>query len=189
MKRLFVAVKIHPDSEFEGIYGELKKKLILDKIKWVESQNLHLTLKFLGKTPEEDFNRIHSVLQEVADRHFHFELSLQTAGIFGSRYDPRVIWLGTNQTQELTTLGEDVLNSLDMAGFTRDRQNFVPHLTLGRIKYLTNKKYFQEIISQYHETFFQKQIVEQFYLYESILNPAGPVYHVLKSYDLKKMVH
>ncbi len=185
MKRLFVAVKIHPDRHFEGIYGELRKKLILDKIKWVELQNLHLTLKFLGKTSEENFSRIHSVLQEVVARHFCFELSLQTAGIFGSRYDPRIIWLGTNQNQELTILGEDVLNSLDAAGFPRDRQNFVPHLTLGRIKQLTNKKYFQEIILQYHEMFFQKLAVEQFFLYESILNPAGPVYRILKSYNLK----
>lgn len=186
MKRLFVAVKIHPDSQFEGTYGEMKKKLILDKIKWVESQNLHLTLKFLGKTPQEDISRIHAVLQEVATHHSGFELSLQKTGIFGSRYDPRVIWLGTNQNQDLTSLGEDVLNSLDVAGFERDRQNFVPHLTLGRIKQLTNKKYFQEVISQYHETFFQKQVVEQFYLFESILNSTGPVYRVLKNYDLKK---
>jgi 2'-5' RNA ligase len=111
---------------------------------------------------------------------------LQKSGIFGSRYDPRVIWLGTNNNQELTALGEDVLNSLDVAGFSRDRQNFVPHLTLGRIKQLTNKKYFQEVIAQYHETFFQKLTVEQFYLFESILQPSGPVYKVLKSYDLKK---
>jgi 2'-5' RNA ligase len=186
MKRLFVAVKIHPDARLEKVYGELRKKLILDKIKWVEPQNLHLTLKFLGKTPSEDIKRIDAVLREVATRYSAFELSLQKSGIFGSRYDPRVIWLGTNNNQELTALGEDVLNSLDVAGFSRDRQNFVPHLTLGRIKQLTNRKYFQEVISQYHETFFQKLTVEQFYLFESILQPSGPVYKVLKSYDLKK---
>lgn len=185
MKRLFVAVKIHPDDRFEEFYRKLRNQLIPDKIKWVESQNLHLTLKFLGKTPAEDIGKIHVVLQEVATRHTSFELSLQHAGIFGSRYDPRVIWLGTNNNQELTALGEDVLISLDKTGFERDRGNFVPHLTLGRIKHLTNKKYFQEVISQYHETFFQKQTMKQFYLFESILNPSGPVYKVLKSYDLK----
>ncbi|MBE0650950.1 MAG: RNA 2',3'-cyclic phosphodiesterase [Bacteroidales bacterium] len=186
MKRLFVAVKIHPDDQFKEIYVELRKKLILDKIKWIEPQNLHLTLKFLGKTPTEDIKRIDSVLKEVAARHSIFGMSMQNSGIFGSRYDPRVIWLGTDNNQDLTALGEDVLNSLDEAGFERDRQNFVPHLTLGRIKQLTNKKYFQDVISQYHETFFQKQVVEQFYLFESILQPSGPVYKVLKSYDLKQ---
>ena len=186
MKRLFVAVKIQPDNQFEEIYRELRKKLILDKIKWVEPQNLHLTLKFLGKTPEEDFNQIHTVLQKVAAQHSVFELALQQSGIFGSRYDPRVIWLGTNGNQELTALGEDILKSFDVAGFERDRGNFVPHLTLGRIKQLTNKKYFQEVIAQYHDIFFQKQSIEQFYLFESILHPSGPVYKVLKSYDLRK---
>lgn len=185
MKRLFVAVKIQPDNQFEEIYGELRKKLILEKIKWVEPQNLHLTLKFLGKTPAEDFGKIHNLLQDVAARHSAFELTLQQSGIFGSRYSPRVIWLGTNGNQELTALGEDALNSFDAAGFKRDRGNFVPHLTLGRIKQLTNKKYFQDVISQYHETFFQKQTVEQFYLFESILNRTGPVYKILKSYNLK----
>lgn len=186
MKRLFVAVKVQPDNQFEEIYRELRKKLFLDKIKWVESQNLHLTLKFLGKTPADDFEKIHIVLQEVAARHSAFELTLQQSGIFGSRYNPRVIWLGTNENRKLKALGKDVLNSFDAAGFERDRGNFVPHLTLGRIKQLTNKKYFQEVISQYHETLFQKQIIEKFYLFESIRNRTGPIYKILKNYDLKK---
>lgn len=186
MKRLFVAVKVQPDNHFEEIYRELRKKLILDKIKWVESQNLHLTLKFLGKAPAEDLEKIHIVLQEVAARHSVFELALQHSGIFGSHYNPRVIWLGTNGKQELIALGEDVLDSFDTVGFERDRGNFVPHLTLGRIKQLTNKKYFQEVISQYHETLFQKQTIEKFYLFESILNRTGPIYKILKSYDLKR---
>jgi len=186
MKRLFVAVKVQPDNQFEEIYRELRKKLILDKIKWVEPQNLHLTLKFLGKTPAEDFEKIHTVLQEVAARHTFFELTLQQSGIFGSRYNPRVIWLGTNGNRKLKALGEDILNSFDAAGFDWDRGNFVPHLTLGRIKQLSNKKYFQQVISQYHETLFQKQTIEKFYLFESILNRTGPVYKILKSYDLKK---
>lgn len=185
MKRLFVAVKIHPDNRFEELYAGLRKQLVLEKIKWVEPQNLHLTLKFLGKTPSEDFSKIHAVLQEVATRHSAFEFTLQQSGIFGSRYDPRVIWVGTNGNRKLTVLGEDILNSFEDEGFERDRGNFIPHLTLGRIKHLTNKKYFQEVITQYHETFFQKQEVQQFYLFESILNPSGPVYKVVKSYNLK----
>jgi len=182
--RLFVAIKIEPDTAFLNLYRSLQTQLGLEKIKWVEPQNLHLTLKFIGKTPEDQLNLLHTNLQEVALRHSGFDLRLEKAGIFGSSYQPRVLWLGSNEQEELRALGEDVLNSLDAIGFQRDRQNFVPHLTVGRIKQLTDKKFFQTVMAQYRDAFFQEVKVNEFLLYESRLNKQEPVYRVLRTYNL-----
>lgn len=184
MKRLFVAIKIIPDAAFLSIYQKLRLQLSLDKIKWVEPKNFHLTLKFIGKTPEDRLNVLHTALQKVAICHAGFDLCLQKTGIFGSSYQPRVIWLGSDEPAGLRILGDDVLNSLNTVGFLRDKQNFVPHLTIGRIKQLNNKKYFQDIIAQFRKAFSLGIKVDKFFLYESILMPKGPVYRVLQSYDL-----
>ncbi len=185
MKRLFVAVKLEPDKDFIATYQALRKPLVLERIKWVEPQNMHLTLKFLGKTPDEQKPQLHAALLAVASRHAEFELQLNKTGIFGSSYHPRVIWLGDDDSQEIRQLGEDMLNSLDAAGFPRDRQNFVPHLTLGRIKQINNKKHFQKVMDRFRSAFSLSVNVKEFVLYQSILKPDGPVYIALKRYRLR----
>ncbi len=182
MKRLFVAVKLHPDENFLRVYYGLKRALHYEKIKWVEPENMHITLKFLGETPDSQIPVINRTLREVAGRHASFSFTLEKTGIFGSRYNPRVIWIGMQDAGEMKNLGEDILNSLHDAGFYRDRQNFVPHLTIGRIKHLENKKLFQKTIDKYKDTFLQQVTVDRFFLYQSILKRTGPVYIPLKEF-------
>ncbi len=184
MKRLFVAVKLFPDENFLRVYYGLKKALHYEKIKWVEPENLHITLKFLGETPDNRIPAVHRVLQATAAEHSPFVFSLEKTGIFGSRYNPRVIWFGMEQADGVRTLGEDVLNGLHNAGFYRDRQNFVPHLTIGRIKHLENKRLFQKAVDNYKSAVLQKVTVDRFFLYQSILKPKGPVYIPLQEYVL-----
>ena len=69
-------------------------------------------------------------------------------------------------------------------GFERDRQNFVPHLTIGRIKNVDDKKFFNQIIEKYATADIQKGNVTEIYLYESILRKEGPIYNVVKSFKL-----
>jgi len=185
MERLFVAVKLDSDKDFIATYQALRNSLVLERIKWVELQNMHLTLKFLGKTPDEQKPQLHAALLAAASRHTEFELQLNKTGIFGSSYHPRVIWLGDDDSQEIRLLGEDMLNGLDAAGFPRDRQNFVPHLTLGRVKQINNKKHFQKVMNQFRFAFSLYVNVKEFVLYQSILKPGGPVYIALKRYRLR----
>ncbi len=183
MKRLFAAIKLYPDEQFLQVYYSLKQKLKYDKIKWVEPENIHLTLKFFGEIQENRFHDINKALSAVTKNHKPFKLSITRTGIFGSRYKPRIIWFGID-CPEIKLLGEDVLNTCNRFGFFYDRQNFVPHLTVGRIKNIENKKYFQKIIDQYSEAFLQTLNVMEFVLFESILHPTGPIYKVIERYPL-----
>ena len=70
MKRLFVALKINPDQNFLEVYDKLKSSLRHEKIKWVEMQNLHLTLKFFGDTDDViDDHRFFAVEFRFRDTH------------------------------------------------------------------------------------------------------------------------
>ncbi len=184
MKRLFAAVKIHPSPEFLETYNSLKSGLKFAEIKWVKPEIIHVTLKFFGETDEKRIPDIKKVLKEVAQRHQPFTSELANVGIFGSTYDPRVIWFGLEKAEPLQSLAQDVLSSVEQIGWPRDRQNFVPHLTIARIKHVPDKRLFQQIIDQHKNDRFQELKVTEFHLYESVLQREGPIYRVLDSYSL-----
>ena len=184
MKRLFTAIKIDAESKLAEVYEGLKTKLSHEKINWVDLQNLHITLKFFGETPEDKIDDICAMLSKCAQAHQPFELLLQNTGIFGSSYKPRVIWFGMQNIQALEMLANDVLLGAETLGWERDRQNFRPHLTVARIKYLNDKRYFQQVIDSSKNVSLQKIAASSFSLIESRLRPQGPEYHVLKEFEL-----
>jgi 2'-5' RNA ligase len=184
MKRIFAAVKITPDANFNSIYTQLKTALCHDRINWVPLHNMHLTLKFFGEVHEEQIETIDEVLQQVAQRHQPFAMELFGTGIFGSSYDPRVVWFGIRHSDAINALATDALDAVVPLGFPRDRQNFRPHLTIGRVKGITDKNIFQQTIRQHSETLIQEVKVESFELIESKLRPSGPVYTTLENYRL-----
>ncbi|MEZ5198210.1 MAG: RNA 2',3'-cyclic phosphodiesterase [Bacteroidales bacterium] len=185
MKRIFVAVKVNSSPQLIQVFNQIKLELKRDKINWVDSRNIHVTLKFIGETHESRIPEIVTVLEEVGRNHSPFEFELKNIGLFGSSYNPRVLWMGIQKASSLIELANDVLECMDGIGFVRDRQNFVPHLTLGRIKRIDHKNHFQSIIDKYRHFDIQVQIVRSFYLIESVLRPSGPEYKILHTFDLK----
>ena len=184
MKRLFAAVKIHPSPELLKTYNSLRSGLKFARISWVNPQNIHVTLKFFGETMEKRIPDISRVLKEVAGRHEPFTSELVNVGIFGSSYNPKVIWFGLEKAEPFKALGTDVLQAAESIGWEPDRQNFVPHLTIGRIKAVTDKHLFQSVIDAHKKTWMQEVQVREFHLYESILTREGPIYRVIETFNL-----
>jgi 2'-5' RNA ligase len=185
MKRIFAAIKIHPSENFIYLMYQLKQALRNENIKWVEPNNIHITLKFFGETEESGIAEINNQLEMVSSRHKSFKFYIKGTGIFGSSYNPRVIWFGINENKELENLSTDVLNSMATIGWQKDRQNFVPHLTMGRIKFISNKNKLKELVDRFKDVAIQEEDLNEFYLYESVLKPQGPIYNVLKTFKLK----
>jgi len=184
MIRIFAAIKIHPDEALMNIYMGLKNACKYDRINWVDPENIHITLKFFGETEESRIPEINQRLFEIASEYQPFELKLEGAGVFGSFYKPRVLWVGIKENEMLHKLGQEVLDKMDAIGFKKDRQNFIPHLTLGRIKYTDNKQRFFDLVGKYEDEHIKSELVDQFYLLESKLSSSGPEYTVLDTFDL-----
>ncbi|MBZ0242145.1 MAG: RNA 2',3'-cyclic phosphodiesterase, partial [Bacteroidales bacterium] len=114
-----------------------------------------------------------------------FDLVFDKTGIFGSRYQPRVLWLGLSEEPgQLKPLANNIIDAMDKIGFKRDRQNFVPHLTLGRINKLTDKPRFQEVIGKIPQKTYISTSVDKLLLYESILHKTGPEYRMIESFKI-----
>ena len=186
MKRLFIAIRVVPDQSFTTIYRELIEKLSYENLRFVEPEKLHLTLRFLGDTEEKKIPDIDRLMKKSAEVNKAFTLNINNAGVFGSSYNPRVIWFGIDHNEDLIQLHARIETDLTKVGFFSDRQNFVPHLTLSRVKQLKDLKLFQKIIGEFREKEIMKQEVLEFSLIESILMKEGPIYNTLNSYNLQK---
>lgn len=188
MKRIFAAIKINPDEAFMKLYFRLKAACKYDKINWVDPENIHITLKFFGETHEDLIPEIVNHLRDVARRHQSLILNLKGTGVFGSFYKPRVIWLGITDNPQLIKLGQDILDEMDHMGFKKDRQNFVPHLTLGRIKYTDNKERFFDLVEKHKEDEISSITAKEFHLFESTLSSSGPTYSILDTFTLESIL-
>jgi 2'-5' RNA ligase len=186
MKRIFAAIKIQPDNEFLTQFHEIQNRLQHERIKWVEEYNIHITLKFFGETKEGKIPEILRALGELSADITVFSFSLQKLGVFGSSYDPRVVWVGIEPYAELASIMKIIRDKMEVIGYEPDRQNLVPHLTLGRIKFLQDKILFQQIIDQNKGISSQEINVDRFILFESILKKEGPVYLALQTFQLRK---
>lgn len=185
-KRTFLAISIPCGTKFPALVEKLKKNLQHEKyINYVKTNQIHLTLKFVGDTPEEDVPVIIEASQKVAKRHQPFTMDFNRTGLFGSNHSPRVLWLGmTEQPKALFDLEADLLDTFDGLGYLRDRQNFVPHLTICRIKQLVDKQFFLQIYNSIEQKTYLHADVKELVYFQSFLQPSGPFYKVLRKIPL-----
>ena len=73
-----------------------------------------------------------------------------------------------------------LISSIDNLGYLRDRQNFVPHLTVCRIKQLVDKPFFMQIYNSIEQKTYLHADVKELVYFQSFLQPSGPFYKVLK---------
>jgi len=188
MKRTFLAIPITVGTEYPTMVQRLQRNLEHERrnINWCKTDQIHLTLKFVGDTPDQDVPKIIEACQAVARNHHPFTMDFDRTGFFGSRHSPRVLWLGmTHEPQALYDLEADILDAFDSLGYLRDRQNFVPHLTVCRIKQLVDKSFFHQICDTIEQKTYLHTEVRDIVYYQSFLQPTGAYYKTLKRIPLQ----
>ncbi len=185
MKRLFLAIKIIPNELASNLVINLKNNTMHDRIKWVNLDNIHITLKFFGETEENRIIEIVDNLHNTLKNKKQFKFEISEIGIFGSKYKPQIIWLGIKNGREINKLTELIHTNLENIGIINDGQNFVPHITIGRINYISDKKIFNKTIQNYNTPYIQSVETKEILLFESILKKEGPVYNVIEKFKLE----
>ncbi len=186
MKRLFIAIDLSDVPEIQLLQNSLKLKLGGSQINWTKSENQHITIKFLGSTAKEIIPKICETLDEISKNTEPFKLISSNLGVFGSSYKPRIIWLSFAETKILEDLAKTVHQKAIPLGFEPDRQNFVPHLTLGRIRKIDSKRYFQQIMEELRHPEIPEIYIDKIYLYESRLQKNGAEYQIIEEFSLRK---
>jgi len=183
-KHLFIAIKINPSLELLNKIDFLENNLKHELINWIKKDHYHLTLRFLGEISERRIPTIIKSLQKVFSQEYSFTLGINSLGLFGSTYNPRVLWLGVDEIVEIKTIHQKVELELKRIGFPSDNQNFIPHISIARIKKLHDKKFFHSLILKPKFETIQSQEVTEVILYESILSTKGAEYQIVEIFPL-----
>lgn len=187
--RAFVAIDLPPvfQSNLESVIRQLRDQLPSVAIRWVPVKNIHLTLKFLGDTPQQKISLLEKNLKEEAARHHPFDLALGQAGAFPSVNKPRVIWVGLSAAEDLKLLAHGIERQAGLLGWTPEERPFSPHLTLGRVGRdlpAAQLRRIGEALQSIRVEPSSAYRVTDFHLYRSDLQPAGAVYTRLFSVSL-----
>jgi RNA 2',3'-cyclic 3'-phosphodiesterase len=187
--RTFVAVNFEQPIRAKITQTRNELTPLSKKIKWVEEQNLHLTLKFLGEIEEKTVVEIDEALKNTLSNTAQFDINLAGLGVFPGLSRPRVIWIGIEKGKdELAQLNLEIESRLEPLGFMTEERPFSPHLTIGRVKEPLNEKesgILSGFIERFHSEEISIKIVQQIDLMKSVLSRSGSVYSIIKSWQLK----
>lgn len=106
----------------------------VDGVKWEKPEKLHLTLKFLGETQEQTASKISELLGQISENYSPFRTKVTRLGGFPGMENPRILYLGLEHKEGLSTFQKEVESALEPLGFPKERKRFIPHVTIGRVK-------------------------------------------------------
>lgn len=185
--RAFLAIQLGP-SVLEQI-GLLQRNLAATRadVRWVDTENLHLTLRFFGEIEPADGNRVLEVIKPVVSTRNVFSIRVAGWGAFPDAVRPRVFWTGIDQgVENLLHLQTDVEQSLQSSGFPKADKPFRPHVTVGRVRSLKGTGRIQEILAGSRETSFGVTEVTEVTLFESELRRDGAVHKAIGQVSLHR---
>jgi 2'-5' RNA ligase len=180
--RTFIAIELPQriTAALENVQKTLKSSKL--KIRWVQPENIHLTLKFLGDTPPEAVDPINRTLSESVRGYDPISLSAKGSGAFPGLKNPRVIWVGlSGQISQLKALQQTLEENLTSLGYEKEKRTFKGHLTLGRIKGAVDPVKLNAALNEVMAFRTESFLVDRIFLFQSDLKPTGPIYTKIAS--------
>ena len=135
-QRLFIAIEIPRAAkrEFSELANSFRPREY-DRVRWIGEDAMHLTLKFLGDTPNSQIEDIKIALERAASSTGRFSIKIGRTGCFPSFVDPRICWVGfTGELRRLEQLQGRVEGGLVALGLEEDDREFRAHITVGRTR-------------------------------------------------------
>jgi RNA 2',3'-cyclic 3'-phosphodiesterase len=179
--RLFVALQIPGEvrARLASLINDLRP--LAPTIKWVRTENLHLTLKFIGEAEAQRIETIRAGLAKIRVR-AAMELKFRGLGFFPNEKRPQVFWAGIDAPPVLTHLAGEIETELAGLGFPREDRTFAPHLTLARLDGARLAEAFRKAIEQRAGQEFGAMRPTEFHLVESKLKPARAEYTTVQTF-------
>ena len=174
--RSFVALEL--SAEVRTNLTKLLKALqrMPAPIKWVEPENLHLTLKFLGEVAEGQIATITATLSAIAQATLPFTFAVKGGGGFPDLRRPRILWVGVEAPQELLTLQRQIEQGMERLGFAHEGRPYHPHITIGRVKAMQGIAPVLATLRGHADVSFGVVTVRHLTLFRSDLSREGPTY-------------
>ena len=187
--RAFIAIKL--PKEIRDTLVRLQEQLKTSKadVKWVEPQNIHSTLKFLGEIEDKKLEGIITIMEDVAGDKHTYDIRISSLGAFPNISSPRVIWVGIDKgDSETKEIAKELEEKIAKLGIPKEDRPFSSHITIGRTRSPINRERLIRDLNNLQLKFAQENLeflVTKITLFKSTLTPKGPIYEALKEANLK----
>ena len=185
--RSFLAAKI-PDN-IKNKIGDFIEELKhgKDNVKWVNPENIHITIYFFGELNEEDYLTLSKELPLMGDISLPFEVSIKTISAFPDPKRPRVIWCGVEDRSNILKKANDFVKDIvknNNLNVEIEKREYSPHLTIGRVKGRYSNLLVKKIISAESREF-GSFTIDELILFRSTLTRSGPIYEIIERFPFK----
>jgi 2'-5' RNA ligase len=177
--RAFLSIDIEDHallSRISQIQQKLNKQCA--KMKIVEPENIHFTIRFFGDTTIARLDQMRDCLKQI--KLTPFEIRIEGVGAFPNKRKPRVIWIGVaDNSQMVIDIKSRIDEILTEIGYKAEKERFTPHATIARIRSIKDPS---QMFSNLEELAIEpvgNMIVKSVSMKKSILTPSGPIYETL----------
>lgn len=179
--RSFIAIELPAAVKQElTTLEDILKKRCPQVVRWVDPQNIHVTLKFLGDVDSDRVDEINMAIDEATQGMSPFHLELKDLGVFPNLNRVNIIWVDAKgDVDKLTYLQKQIESNTEQLGFAREDRDFTPHLTLGRVRDYASpddRKKIGQVLSQTAFASAQVITVNCVNLMKSQLTNTGAIY-------------
>jgi RNA 2',3'-cyclic 3'-phosphodiesterase len=182
--RTFIAFDTPPDlkTAMQEVQKQLQSSHV--DVRWESMDKFHVTIKFLGDVTQALLPKIIEECTVMIEASPQFEVRYQTLGCFPNKKQPRIIWIGCeNSDGKLESLKNRLDTVLTPLGFEVEQRKFHPHITLGRVKSFSNLNNLLPMLENL--TFEPRQVpIHHIELMKSTLRPEGSIYTIIKQIEL-----
>lgn len=177
MPRLFTGLTLPP-----SLADELADLAVpLAGARWIEAEDMHLTLRFAGDIDNPTADEFHAALSTIDEA--AFSLTLTGFGAFGGQ-QPRTLWAGVAESPWLDTLARANERAARSAGLAPLKHNFKPHVTLARLRG-TRPEAVARVLEQLGAYTSRPFQVESFALFSSRPKVGGGPYVIEDTFQLR----
>jgi 2'-5' RNA ligase len=150
------------------------------EVKWVEADNLHVTLLFLGEVDDREVHKVCRLVADGVQEQPGFPMTVETVGCFPSPRRPRVVWAGVGDgAQPLCAMHDALEEPLTELGYRREERRYTPHITLGRVKSDRPTEKLATALAKNAGWKGGETAVREILVMSSELTAQGPIYTVL----------
>ena len=174
--RLFYAAAADEEAKTAAAAVVSRLRAAAGDYRWVDPRDMHMTLRFLGPSSEEDLPETEARMRRVAARSAPFEVVYGGVGAFDSLEDPRLVWIGLEDGTEPMARIADLLGR-------EEQRPFFPHMTLGRRRREPVPAEFLAALRS-EKPLAMRRRVDKISLYASRPAPFGHAYEILLEADL-----
>jgi 2'-5' RNA ligase len=179
--RTFIAIELPQGIRDRLVALQESLATAAPDVKWVEPENLHVTLLFLGEVDDRELPAVCRAVQDAVVGHTPFTLSVEGAGCFPNPRRPRTLWVGVGQgVQEVVAVHDAIEPALLALGcYRREERKYTPHVTLGRRRGEGPADALAKALARHQTWKAGEATVSEVHVMGSQLTPKGPLYTIL----------